>query len=277
MGGRSSRRIRIAAAILAVGLVAGACRAGEGIRLGARTLQLSQHGIEVELFEARAGLRTLYVVRATLPADTAFRVQAHAEPAPLAAIVGAGPLVAVNGGFYDTNGKPLGLVVEDGATKNPLLPKGGSGILVRDEAGLRVVHRDALPDPSRIDQALQSIDRIVDGGRSLVGRTADRAFDARSAVATYSDGSARLYAVFSPEAIESRECNASGCTFELNRRSTSSGVSLAELARFLVAEGAEAALNLDGGYSTSFEARLADRHLRVVAFRATINALVARP
>jgi len=42
-----------------------------------------------------------------------------------------------------------------------------------------------------------------------------------------------------------------------------------------VAEGADAALNLDGGYSTSFEARLAGKELRVIAFRATINALFA--
>ncbi len=60
---------------------------------------------------------------------------------------------------------------------------------------------------------------------------------------------------------------------------TTTGVSLGEFATLLAAEpkagglGMESALNLDGGFSTGFFARVGGDEIRVDPFRATINAV----
>ncbi len=243
--------------------------------LGPAQLTLEQAPLRVELFEARAGSRPLYVIRAALPRAASFRILSAERPTPLARIVGERPGIALNGGFYDESGRAMGLVIQDGRELSKLRKSGGgSGVLTFGPQGFAVVHRND-PVPPGTTQALQSIDRIVAGARSVIGPRVSPELDARSAVATFADGSARLYVVFAESRPRAAACDATGCTFRLDSTSSSSGISLAELADFLVAEGADAALNLDGGYSTSFEARLGGKRLRVVAFRATINALFA--
>jgi hypothetical protein len=247
------------------------------VALGPPVLTLEQAPLRVELFEARVGSRPLYLVRAVLPRSAAFRVLAAESPTPLARIVGERAGIALNGGFYDESGRAMGLVVQDGRELSKLRKSGGgSGVLTFGPGGFAVVPRSD-PLPAGTTQALQSIDRIVAGAKSVIGPRVSPELDARSAVATLADGSARFYVAFASGASRASACDASGCSFRLDSTSSSSGLSLAELADFLVAEGADAALNLDGGYSTSFEARLAGKQLRVIAFRATINALFAAP
>ena len=241
-----------------------------------RVLELREGDLLVTLSLGSLGGRRLYVIRAELPRDARFEISPAERPQSLAGLVSPGPHVALNGGFYDEQGHAMGLVVENGVTIHPLRRRGGSGVLIHGAAGFRVVHRTRVPDRG-VERAVQSIDRIVDQGRSLIGAGASPARDARSAVATFADGRARLYAVFAERAVARKRCHTSGCSFALSAASTSTGVTLGELADLLVAEGASAALNLDGGYSTSFDASLGGRSLRVAAFRATTAALIARP
>jgi uncharacterized protein YigE (DUF2233 family) len=257
-----------------------ACSAGavERVSRGERILEASEGELALVVYRAKAGKRPLYLVEATLGAGADIRVEPSAGPARLEDILAKAPegFAAVNGGFYDKQGIPMGLVVSDGKTRSKLKRGGGSGVFLVDAKGPRVVHRDEVPK-QRIAQAVQSIDRVVDGGKALVGPRASAALDARSAVSVDKDGRVRLLAIFSPDAVAQKSCGPSACTFALDSRSSSSGVSLAELARYLVDTGSREALNLDGGYSTSFEAALGGKRLRVRAFGATVQALVARP
>ena len=258
---------------LAIGVLACRPDGDHALALGEERFTLSAGEVPVAVRAARAGRRSLIVVRAEIPPTADFRVEPSERPRALASIVGRLEGVAINGGFYDTEGRALDLVRSAGRTIRPLRQSGGSGVLVHDESGFRIVHRDA-DIPEAAPNALQSIDRIVAEGRSLIGPNARPERDARSAVATFADGSARFYAIFSTEAIAREACESTSCVFELDEASTTSGLSLAELADHLLSEGARAALNLDGGFSTSFEARGGGRHLQVIAHGATINALV---
>jgi hypothetical protein len=270
------RTSRLLIAVVCGLLASSDSRASDTVALGTISLTLRENVLRVELVEARAGDRALLVIRAELPAEASFAVRAADMPVALPEIAGDGSVVAINGGFYDPSGHAMGLVVENGRVVSPLRRGGGSGVLVHARTGFRVVHRDDVPNDGVL-AAVQSIDRIVAGGQSLVGARASPARDARSAVATFRDGSARLYAVFAVDAVASKTCDAAGCSLSLSTASTSTGISLHELSMLMVAEGADAALNLDGGFSTSFEARLGGRRLRVAGFRPTINALIARP
>lgn len=261
--------------VCALALAPSAARAQ--LALGKPLLTLEQVPLRAELLEARVGARPLYVIRAQLPRSASFQVLAAERPTPLARIVGDRAGIALNGGFYDESGRAMGLVIQDGRELSKLRKVGGgSGVLTFGPRGFAVVHRGD-PLPPGTTQALQSIDRIVAGAKTVIGPRVSPALDARSAVASFADGSARLYVVFASEVSRASACDADGCTFRLDSTSSSSGISLAELADFLVADGADAALNLDGGYSTSFEARLGGKRLRVIAFRSTINALFAAP
>lgn len=199
------------------------------------------------------------------------------SPVPLAdiaGVLGGGTCVAVNGGFYDGAGA-MGWVVHAGEVAAPSRPGGGSGVLLVDGAGPRIVHSDATGGRPR--EALQSIDRLVDGGRSLVGPKARPESDARSAVALRGDGTVVLAVVFAEEAVAREQPG----RVELGRASSSSGLSLAAWAELLarpVADGglgAATALNLDGGYSTSMAIHAVGVDLEVIAYAATINAVRA--
>lgn len=268
--------VRLLACVLAASAVTAAACGDDQIELKTPTYTLSEGALKVELFETQLFGRSLHVIRARLPKDANFRVQASDEPKRLPELIPKGPsVVAVNGGFYDQEGRAMGLVLQDGRRIRDLRRGGGSGAVLFDADGFRVVHRTNVPD-SGITQGLQSIDRVVDSGTSLVAENASTTRDARSAIATFDDGAAAIYVIFASPA-EVDDANASERTFRLDEVSTRAGVSLRELSELLVAEGAAAALNLDGGWSTSFEARLGGRELRVLSFRPTINALVAVP
>ena len=137
--------------------------------------------------------------------------------------------------------------------------------------------------PSESPRALDGIvaglgePRGVDGGESLVraDRAARRA--ARSAVAIDARGVLHFVIAFDERAVAEEE----GARIVLDEDSGTTGPTLGELASLLAeapAEGglgAVTALALDGGFSTSLTVKSALRALRVVAYRATINAIVA--
>lgn len=210
-----------------------------------------------------------------LPASARIEVLPSPEPGPLqdlAPPIPGSACAAINGGFYDSRGA-MGWVQHAGREHATLRSSGGSGVLVITADGPRIAHRDdVLGDPQ---EALQSIDRLVVGGQSVVGPRARPDADARSAVAIRRDGTVVFALVFSELAVE-REAPG---RVELDARSSSTGLGLSAWAELLarpVADGGlgvDSALNLDGGYSTSASIHVGSFDLEVLAHGATINAL----
>lgn len=178
----------------------------------------------------------------------------------------AGSWVAVNGGFYDTGGDPMGVVISDGVVVNPHTGRGGSGILEVIGGVPRIVH-SSDHDPSST-HAVQSIDRIVDGGRSLVTPRDDAPLAARTAV-VISDDRIELVVLAERDSIVG-DGNDVHLTLTSGR-----GLPLWAFAEYLVLTcDASEALNLDGAVSTQLAARIGDESIRVRGVLGTPNAVV---
>ena len=125
--------------------------------------------------------------------------------------------------------------------------------------------------------ALQSIDRLVSAGKSVVRFRSGMRRDARSAVAVRADGSVLFVTAFDAQAAERRP---DGIT-ALNEKSTTTGLTLAEFAGLLASPeksgglGAKTALNLDGGFSTSMVVQIGSTRRVLLPHRKTTNALTA--
>lgn len=247
----------------------------ETVHATASALTLSVRRVTAEGWAGRVVVATV-----TEGQGRRVRVVPSEGPRPLDAIL-AGvspprPFAAIDGGFYDTDGEPMGLVRTEGADRAPLTARGGSGVFFVDGERARVVHQDDFAPSPSIREALQSVDRLVDGGESLVSPTASARRAARSAVAIDADGAVHLVVAFDERAI-AREDDA---RIELGPDSTRTGPTLGEWATLLTRPASEGgvsareALGLDGGYSTSLVVKSDARALSVVAYRATINALL---
>jgi uncharacterized protein YigE (DUF2233 family) len=168
--------------------------------------------------------------------------------------------VAINGGFFDSRGEPLGLLVSNGKTLSALDRELSGGVLwIRDG----VAHLDAAEDYEEraVDFAIQCRPRlVVEGSANIQSDDGRRA--ARTAICLRDKG---------------RE-------LELISRPAGpgEGPTLFELARELEEQGCEEALNLDGGPSAGWveppgpgatvrEPRAAIRHAIVV------EPIVAKP
>lgn len=158
-------------------------------------------------------------------------------------------LAAINGGFFDDEGHPLDMVVSDGVVQTPLRSSGGSGVFVIRDGRADIVHVRASTRGAR--QALQSIDRIVEGGESLVRQASDlRA--ARAAVTIGPDG-VELVVIAHGESVRS-----DGPTVNVGFAS-GFGLTLAEFADYLIRTGGPMkALNLDGGPSVQLRFMTSD-------------------
>ena len=208
--------------------------------------------------------------RVRVPLDGDVRVQVSDEIMSFNAFLpaDAGPWAVINGGFYDRDLVAMGLVVADGVEHHPIRRSGGSGVFLVSEAGPRIVHRtDWEPGPA---QALQSIDRLVAEGVSVVNSRDNRGA-ARSAVAIGRDHLWLVVAV----SEESTRTVPDGVWL---RWTAHSGLPLWAFADYITATtNAISALNLDGGGSTSLAVTTGDQLFRVIGERGTINALVVRP
>lgn len=179
-----------------------------------------------------------------------------------------GPWAAVNGGFYERG--PMGLVVSGGVEHNPLSARGGSGVFQWTPAGPRIVHRTAWTPGA--PEAVQSIDRLVDAGRSLVKARPDARSAARSAVAISADA---LWLVVLADDASIHELPGVGVQLE---DTVVLGLPLWTFAEYLVQElGAQTALNLDGAISTQLAVSTSTGGYAVRGERGTINAVVVRP
>ncbi|MFH1809835.1 MAG: phosphodiester glycosidase family protein [Pseudomonadota bacterium] len=188
-----------------------------------------------------------------------------------------GDYLAINGGFYDDSG-PLGLVVSHGHQVKRFRSNGGSGVFVVAGSVPEIMHRDAFKPSPEIHHALQSIDRLVADGESLVRERTQARSDARSLVGIDDHLHLVLAVAYDARAVSQETA---GVVY-LNRQTTSTGVTLRDLAEFAARDekagglGLRWALNLDGGWSTALHARIEGQPHGVVGYRGTINAIQAR-
>ena len=146
------------------------------------------------------------------------------------AMIRAGYVAGVNGGYFDENFAPLGLRIRDNRRYSPLV-RGRllTGIITSSNGTTRIIRLSEFARSSRPVTALQCGPFLIDRGQAVPGvdakRTARRTF-----VATTGDQQVAL-----------------GCC---------SDVSLAQLAAILVGWAKDSkiqrALNLDGGSSSAF-------------------------
>lgn len=213
-----------------------------------------------------------HVVTVTLPRDAVVTVTPADGVVRFRSLLPTddGPWVAVNGGFYGADGQPLGLVLSDGKLWHALgRSAGGTGVLLGAPGPAAVVHRDAYTEGRA--HAVQSIDRLVDAGQSLVKPAAGARHAARTAVAITADSV--VFAVgFDPTYAS---LAADGITL---RATAGTGPTLAAFADWLVAGlHAEQALNLDGAISTQLAVRARGFHWDVEGEAGTPHAVVGRP
>ncbi len=203
---------------------------------------------------------------ASAPRNSVLSIAPSATVLPLTDIVGAPltPWTAINGGFYEDG--PMGLVVSKGVESHRVEANGGSGVVQSGPNGVSIVHRDAWrPGPT---EALQSIDRLVDAGMSLVHARPDAHRDARSAIAISEN---RLWLV---AAFADNNVTAGPDGIQLVN-TVGNGMTLAEFAEFLVVGiGAKQALNLDGAVSTQMIFSTPTWRWTVRGERGTINGVV---
>jgi hypothetical protein len=207
--------------------------------------------------------------RVRVPRSAEVDVVDAGAVAGIEAFVGDAPLpwAAVNGGFYE-DGAPMGLVVSEGRLRHPLASRGGSGVLLGAPGPAQVVPRAAWTPGGR--SALQSVDRLVDGGASLVAPTTGAHRDARSAVAISADA---VWLV-----VTAAQASLAPAPDGLRLVDTvGQGMTLAELADWLVVElGAQQALNLDGAVSSQMVVATAATRWVLHGERGTINAVRVR-
>ena len=146
--------------------------------------------------------------------------------------------LVINGGFFDANRRPEGLVVSDGKTLSPLSPSLGGGVLaiLGDHATLLDATNLSLPE--RTTFAVQARPRLVVKGASNL-RSDDGRRAERTALCLRSEGRRMEIALARGDA-------------------PGRGPTLSMLADMLIARGCEEALNLDGGPSTGAAWRTED-------------------
>jgi hypothetical protein len=210
-------------------------------------------GIDYELLRVRVGddtETTVYLVRHPL-ARTSVRVVHFPEAVRLDHWCAANdqPEAMVAGFFVRDPYRPLGEVRIGGKPieHEPIDPPWGSKRgCVHFDGGVRIAPRDALPgEPS--GDLLQAGPLLVSGGRSLVDDEDREGFSAGSA---QFDSDIRVGRYPRCALGISRKHLLAVCC-DGRRSGVDGGLDLAELARLLISFGAEEAINLDGGGSST--------------------------
>jgi uncharacterized protein YigE (DUF2233 family) len=138
-------------------------------------------------------------------------------------------IAGINGGYFDTQFRPLGLRAIDGRTRSPLLrARLLTGVLCGSSRGIEIVRLSEFSQKKKCDTAIECGPFLIDGGMPVRGLDQSRRAR-RTFVAVARTGTAAL--------------------------GVSSDLSLAELASALTALPdfkIWRALNLDGGSSSAF-------------------------
>ncbi len=246
-----------------------AAASGAALELSPPVQRLESGGLRLEEQAWRQGDEAGLAWRVSVALPGHASVSAVHSVADFSALLpkDAGPWAAINGGFYDVGREAMGLVVSAGQERAALQKSGGSGVFFVGPTGPRVVHRDAwAPGPT---EALQSIDRLIEQGASLVNKLeGNRA--ARSAVVV---GKERLWIV--ALAASTAAPGAREITLD---HTIGHGLTLGVFAQYLLqATDAVEALNLDGAVSTQLSVVTPEGRFDVHGERGTINAVVLRP
>jgi exopolysaccharide biosynthesis protein len=195
-----------------------------------------QEGIEhrhIVVEDAAVGQRAAIDVAVFSGKSTGLRVIDNPDGQSLAAVMKREKYVCgVNGGYFDTDFKPIGLRIADGATFSPLRrARLITGILLRSERGIEIVRAGEFSRTKKIAVAIQSGPFLVEGNKRIRGLNDSQL--ARRTFAGLAGGDRAFLGVCS-------------------------GVSLAELANILATTPIVAdsktrrAMNLDGGSSSAF-------------------------
>jgi uncharacterized protein YigE (DUF2233 family) len=173
-----------------------------------------------------------------------------------AVLTKTGAELVVNGGFFDPEGKPVGLAVSGGAVLSRLGKKLSGGVLTADDTRAQLFPAEDFVLPDGGTFAIQCRPRlVVDRAANVKGDDGKRA--ERTALCTRDEG--RTVSVVIVRGSDDGE---------------SPGPSLFALARHLVDAGCESALNLDGGPSTGV-AWHEDGQVKLLAPRGPVRHVVA--
>lgn len=193
-------------------------------------------GIEhrhVVVEDAAAGQRVAVDVAVFSAKSTALRVIDNPDGQSLGAMMKREKFVCgVNGGYFDTEFKPIGLRVADGTTFSPLRrARLITGILLQSDRGIDVVRASEFSRTKKIIAAIQSGPFLVEGNKRIRGLN-----DSQLARRTFAGLATNDHAFLG----------------------VCSDVSLGELANILATVSIVAdskirsAMNLDGGSSSAF-------------------------
>ncbi len=163
-------------------------------------------------------------------------------------------LAGVNGGYFDPEGAPVGLLISGGKTIAPFRKaRLLSGVLAVREGKVEIFRSSEFPRKRAWREALQCGPFLVDHGKSVAGlddtRSARRTF-----VFTTSDGRVAI--------------------------GSCAPVTLARLAKILAALAplkVARALNLDGGSSSAFWCRTSEKTISISEFKHVRNFIVVAP
>ena len=240
-------------------------------RVGALEPIAGQAGLTLERQRWSLGTSEGWIWRVTVPRTAQIKVLAATTVSSFERFlpIDPGPWAVINGGFYDVDGTAMGLVVADGIEYGAFRRGGGSGILELRQDGPRIVHHSAYTPGAT--QALQSIDRIVANGVTLVKPRSGARRAARSAIALSEDTILLILGA------QDESLSGTGDQVRVNF-AAGSGLPLWALADYIANHtDARDALNLDGSVSAQLAARINGRNYAVRAMRGTINAIAVRP
>jgi hypothetical protein len=240
-------------------------------RVGALEPVAREAGLALERQRWSLGTSEGWIWRVTLPRTGQIKVLAAKAVTSFERFLPGdpGPWAVINGGFYDTDGTAMGLVVADGIEYGAFRRGGGSGVLELRKDGPRIIHHSAYTPGAT--QALQSIDRIVANGVTLVKRRSGARRAARSAIALSED---TIFLI-----LAAQDESLSGTADQIRVHfAAGSGLPLWALADYVATHtDARNALNLDGSVSAQLAARIGGKNYAIRAMRGTINAIAVRP
>lgn len=167
--------------------------------------------------------------------------------------------LVVNGGFFDPDGKPVGLAVSNGVVLSKLAKSLSGGVLTFDDARVTLAPTEDFVLPDHALFAVQCRPRLV-VDRSANVKSDDGKRAERTALCTRDAG--RTLDVVIVRGSDDGE---------------SAGPSLFALARHLADAGCESALNLDGGPSTGVAWRDGDGVRLLPPRKAVRHAVVVKP
>lgn len=162
-----------------------------------------------------------------------------------------GSLIAINGGFFDTMHRPLGLRISQNKQQSPLKPISWWGVFYIENQEAHVIRTDAFTHKSPIEFAIQGGPRLLVGGKIIKLKPG---LDERTALGITKNG----------EVLIIITDNAPMTTSSLAKR--------LKREPFFCKD----ALNLDGGSSTQVHAAIDNFHLDKHGFSAVADAITVK-